>query len=161
MQVVFFWKSCRRKSLPFKKNMAPWPRFKKLNKAQDLLNIVLWTDETKVQMFVHYAQNWIQHVSTNTSDRGHGGGGIMIWAPCSHWTCLYTKLLYSQASVLQLKLKPNWFINRTKILSSAENLESQGVQTPSWLSGKSPVKTTLVSSESEIWNLPVFSLLTY
>ena len=60
-----------------------------LNKPQDFWNNVLWTDETKVQMFGHNAQ---QHVwrKPNTAYQHkhliptvkHGGEGLMMWA-CS------------------------------------------------------------------------------
>ena len=47
------WKGCRRKSLFSKKNMAAQLRFAKLhlNKPQDLWYNVIWTDETKVDVW--------------------------------------------------------------------------------------------------------------
>ena len=58
-----------------------------LNKPQDFWNNVLWTDQTKVELFGHNAQ---QHVwrKPNTAYQHkhliptvkHGGGGLMMWA---------------------------------------------------------------------------------
>ena len=88
-QVWLVWKGCRRKPLLSKNNMAAQLRFVKLhlNKAQDFWNNVLWTEQSKVEMFGHNAQ---QHVwrKPNTAYQHkhliptvmHGGGGLMIWA---------------------------------------------------------------------------------
>lgn len=55
----------RRKTLLSKKIVAAQLRFGKLhlNKQQDSWNNVLWTDETKVEMFTHYA---LHHVWRKT-----------------------------------------------------------------------------------------------
>jgi len=59
-----------------KKNMSAHLRFVKfhLNKQNDTLSNVLWTDETRVEMFGHNVQ---QHLISTVK---HGGGGMMIWA---------------------------------------------------------------------------------
>ena len=71
-KVWLVWKGCKRKPLLSKKNMAAQLLFAKLhlNKPQDFWNNVLWTDQTKVEMFGHNAQqhvwrNQTQHISTN------------------------------------------------------------------------------------------------
>lgn len=52
--------------------MAAHLKFLKLNlnKPQDFWNYVLWTDETKMEMFSHEA-----HLISTLL---HGGGGVMI-----------------------------------------------------------------------------------
>jgi len=69
--------------------MAAQLKFVKLhlNKPQDFWNNVLWTDQTKVEMFGHNAQQHIcgkpsrayQHKHLMPAVK-HGGGGLMIWA---------------------------------------------------------------------------------
>jgi len=51
----------RRKLLLSKKNMAARLRFANLhlNKSQDFWKNVLWTDETKVEIFGHNAQSHV------------------------------------------------------------------------------------------------------
>jgi len=56
-----FGRVARRKLLLSKKNMAARLRFANLhlNNSQDFLNNVLWTDETKVEIFGHNAQSHV------------------------------------------------------------------------------------------------------
>lgn len=63
---------------------ATWLKFAKshLNKSQDLLNNVLWTDNTKVEMFGINAQPCLMKTKystilaqTHQSDCQHAGGG--------------------------------------------------------------------------------------
>ena len=63
-----------------------------LNKPQDFWNNVLWTDQTKVEMFGHNAQQHVWRKPNTTYQHKHliptvkhGGGGLMMWA-CSTTT---------------------------------------------------------------------------
>ena len=69
--------------------MALWLRFAKLHldKPQDFWTNVLWTDETKVEMFGHNVQHHVwQKPNTVYQHKhliptvNHSGGGVMIWA---------------------------------------------------------------------------------
>ena len=88
-----------------------------LNKPQDFWNNVLWTDQTKVEMFGLDAQ---QHVwrKPNTANQHkhliptvkHGGGGLMIWA-CSAATGpghLAVQNLHDKMYIVLVKPKPDF-----------------------------------------------------
>ena len=69
--------------------MAAQLRFAKLhlNKPQDFWNNVLWTDQTKVEMFGHNAQQHVWRKLNTIYQHKHliptvTGGGLMIWT-CS------------------------------------------------------------------------------
>lgn len=58
-----------------------------LNKAETFWNNILWTDETKVEMFGHYALCHIWQKPNIALHHKHlmaivkqGGGGVMTWA---------------------------------------------------------------------------------
>ena len=57
-----------------------------MNQPQDFWNNVLWTDETKVEMFGHNARRHLWRKPNTTYQHKHliltvkhGGGGLMIW----------------------------------------------------------------------------------
>lgn len=80
------WKGCRGKPLFSKVNMAAQLNFAKLhlNKLQDLWNSILWTDESKMEVFVHYAQCWKPTTlsAENTSSK-LSGTTVDVWGRCS------------------------------------------------------------------------------
>ena len=69
--------------------LAQWLKFAKLHvdKPQDFWNNVLWTDETKVEISGHNAQQHIWRKPNTTYEHKHviltvkhSGGGVIIWA---------------------------------------------------------------------------------
>jgi len=123
--------------------MAAWLRFAKLNlnKPQDFRNNAVWTDETRIKMFGHNAQQHVrreyQHEQLIPTHK-RGSGGVMIWAcfaatrprKFSVTESTVNSLVYQSIPqsnvrpfVSQLKFGSNWVIARAMIPNTA-NLQS-------------------------------------
>lgn len=122
----------RRKPLLSKKNMKARLKFARVNvdKDQDFWNNVLWTDESKIELFGHQNRGHVwRKPNTAFQEKNliptvkHGGGSVMVWGcfatagpgqltiiESTMNSIVYQRVLeeHVRSSVKKLKLKRNW-----------------------------------------------------
>ena len=84
-QLGLYGRLARRKPLLSKRHMKAQLQFTKrhMKDSQTMRNKILWSDETKIELFGLNAKRHIWRKPGTIPTVKHGGGSIMLWGCCS------------------------------------------------------------------------------